>query len=400
VRSQGIPIEITQGGIAEGLGRLDLSQRHFSESWLQQIVHENPSLLPVDHLRPSLGPLASLGREIGTAAGPIDNLFVDPNGTLVIIETKLWRNPQARREVVGQIVDYAAALGRMNFEQLDDAVRVGNHGRGIVELTGNDADSADRLIDGIGRALHTGDLLLLVVGDGIRESLEGIAEFLAGAPHLGFTFGLIEIGVYESTNGTKLVVPSLVAHSVEITRATVRVEAPTDGRIDVRVEAMPGDEGDSSTRRKKLDAATFAATLQQAVDPGTYDQVLEWRSLVEQDPRMRVDYGIASMIFRLKPTGFAREFTGLVVSADGVASVGWLYDQAESVGAPPEIAKRFAHDTAALVGAAAPARYDDTWGDGTGGSSGVDIGQVLMHRDAFTARMRQVADELEDALNS
>ena len=30
----------------------------------------------------------------------------------MLIECKLWRNPEARREVVGQILDYAKVLTR------------------------------------------------------------------------------------------------------------------------------------------------------------------------------------------------------------------------------------------------------------------------------------------------
>jgi hypothetical protein len=399
MRRSGTPIEITDGGVSR-LARISLTQKDFDEAWMQGLIHENPDLLPLDELRPTLGELTSLGREIATPVGPIDNLFVDSNGTLVIVEAKLYRNPEARREVVGQIIDYAAALSRWGFSDIDAAVRGSNAGQGIIDLLNETEASEARIIDGLERSLRTGDFLLLVVGDGIRESVESIAELLAGAPHLGFTFALIELAVYESRTGAKTVVPSLVAHSVEITRATVRVESQSDGRVEVRVAALSDESGQSGTTRKKLDADSFERLFRESVDPAVADEVMRWRDLVAVDPRMRVDYATTSMIFRIKPTDVARAFTGVVIYQNGTAGIGWLEGQVKSAGVPVDIATRFAVETARLVGAVPPSRYPDSWGDGTGATDRVDVADVLEHREAFTSRMRQVADEIESALGS
>ena len=45
-------------------------------------------------------------------------LLITPDGNLVLVECKLWRNPQARREVLAQIIDYAKDLIRLDFEAL------------------------------------------------------------------------------------------------------------------------------------------------------------------------------------------------------------------------------------------------------------------------------------------
>ena len=101
-----------------------------------------PDILPIEEIGVAWGPLVSLGREVGTPVGPIENFFVSPSGELTIVEAKLWRNPEARREVVGQIINYAAALSRMSYDDLNDAVRRAA-GDGIsiwerVVMTGND----------------------------------------------------------------------------------------------------------------------------------------------------------------------------------------------------------------------------------------------------------------------
>jgi len=56
------------------------------------------------------------------SAGSLDNLFITREGQLVLVEAKLWRNPEARRKVVAQALDYAAAVFRMSYGELESAV--------------------------------------------------------------------------------------------------------------------------------------------------------------------------------------------------------------------------------------------------------------------------------------
>ncbi|MEA2045927.1 MAG: hypothetical protein U9N48_05320 [Euryarchaeota archaeon] len=74
-------------------------------------------------IEPAFAPLLSVGREVATDVGSIDNLYLSAQGYLTIVETKLWRNPEARREVVGQIIDYAKEISRWSFEELENRVR-------------------------------------------------------------------------------------------------------------------------------------------------------------------------------------------------------------------------------------------------------------------------------------
>lgn len=78
----------------------------YDEAWLQRLIMDHPSLLPVDQIEPAFTNLVPICTELQTPSGFVDNLFVTPTGNLALIECKLWRNPEARREVVGQIIDY------------------------------------------------------------------------------------------------------------------------------------------------------------------------------------------------------------------------------------------------------------------------------------------------------
>lgn len=120
-RRNGQPIFI-QNATAKNLVRHPLEGRDFTEEWIQKLIYNHPSILPKNDIESSFGPLISIGREIPTAVGFLDNLYVSHDGYLTIVETKLWRNPQARREVVGQIIDYAKELSKWTFTDLDNAV--------------------------------------------------------------------------------------------------------------------------------------------------------------------------------------------------------------------------------------------------------------------------------------
>jgi len=132
------PIVLDPDGSISRPKRLSFTQRKLEEGWLQDLIENNPDLLPVSEIEPAFSPLVSVGREVSTVSGSIDNLFLSPQGYLTIAETKLWRNPEARREVVGQLVDYAKDISQWSFTELEGKVRNYNTRRrqrndGIIE---------------------------------------------------------------------------------------------------------------------------------------------------------------------------------------------------------------------------------------------------------------------------
>ena len=228
VRRAGNPVVVPAEGTAKQLKRLPLGQNNLDEGKdLRDFVAEHPDCLPVRQIDASYAPLISLGIEVATDVGPIDCLFISPSGMLTIVETKLWRNPEARRAVVGQIIDYAKEVARWTYSELDgkcrkktgvglwDLVNKNTHGGGLTDES--------EFIDQTSRALNDGKFLLLIVGDGIREDMERMTAYLQAAPQLLFSLHLVELQIYELSNGDRLVVPQFVARTAEITRAVVHV---------------------------------------------------------------------------------------------------------------------------------------------------------------------------------
>ncbi|WP_428334180.1 hypothetical protein [Novosphingobium sp.] len=201
-----------------------------------------------------------------SGAGFIDVLLVSEHGRLIIVECKLWRNPQARREVVGQILDYARELARYGYDDLQRVIssRVGRRGNVLYDLareagsTMSEADFGDR----VSRDLAAGRFLLLIAGDGITEGTQRIGEYLGAQAGLAFDFGLIEIAEYRFVDPDtgaerRIVQPRLLARTVTIDRFVIRNEAP--GTVVETIAETAAPRTRSSSGSSGSASGTFAA---------------------------------------------------------------------------------------------------------------------------------------------
>jgi hypothetical protein len=93
------------------------------EAEIQALVHAHPACLPIAEIDSAFAGPVPICAELPTLAGAIDNFLVTPSGLPVLVECKLWRNPEARREVVDQILDYAKELRLWSSSDLQRAVR-------------------------------------------------------------------------------------------------------------------------------------------------------------------------------------------------------------------------------------------------------------------------------------
>lgn len=103
-----------------------------NEAWLRDTLFEHPDILPVSDLEPAFGPLLPLCRELRTEAGPLDLCFINGEGRLTLVECKLWRNPEARRKVIAQVLDYARAISRWTYADLQRQVSAATGLKGNV----------------------------------------------------------------------------------------------------------------------------------------------------------------------------------------------------------------------------------------------------------------------------
>ncbi len=121
-----IRLNLVEGNDEEILHRVPLgtptSQGNIIESKLQELLFRNPQTLPIGSIDKAHDGVIPVCQELYTPAGYVDALYINNLGRLTIAEFKLWRNPQARREVIGQILDYAKELAAWSYEDLQREV--------------------------------------------------------------------------------------------------------------------------------------------------------------------------------------------------------------------------------------------------------------------------------------
>lgn len=222
-----------------------MQTRGYDEAFVQRLVFNHPEVLPLSEIDPTCVDPVPVCDELPTKAGPVDVFMMTATGMPVLVECKLWTNPQARREVVGQIIDYAKEVRRWSYEDLQRACasRCGPE-FSLFGLMNEPAGSLDErtFIDNVTRNLRDGRFVLLVVGDGIREGVEAIGEYLTGSGALQFSFGLVELPVFETPTGQLIVTPRTLAKTAIIGRYVFGIAE--DGSPTVS-DDLPDDEGEA-----------------------------------------------------------------------------------------------------------------------------------------------------------
>lgn len=213
---------------AARLERLPLHTGPYDEGWLQNLCYENPTLLPIEEIEPSFAGIVPICRELQTESGACDLIYLNEDGFITIGECKLWRNPEARRQAIGQVLDYAKDLCKWTYQKFEQEclrARKGPEGSlySIVAAETPDLDER-KFIDDVHRNLTLGRFLLLIIGDGIRENMEGLVQYIQGQGALHFSLSLLEIPIFKtSDNGDLLITPRVLVKTKEIERTVVRV---------------------------------------------------------------------------------------------------------------------------------------------------------------------------------
>jgi hypothetical protein len=234
----------------------------FQEDLLQQMVAENPALLPVRDFLPTTSSVHSLGREIavdvGGKSGYIDNLLVTNEGWLVLVETKLWRNPESTREVIAQVLQYGMALSALSLREIESILNLPGQ-QTISNLVANSqAPLVEDFEDALERHLRRGEILYLIVADGIQFSVERITHWLNEGGSAPFKFGLVELRFFDAGSNQMLVVPRTLLKTREISRHVVMVDiqGPAAGSATASIQDDAQAASGSLTQTQRSVKAT------------------------------------------------------------------------------------------------------------------------------------------------
>lgn len=140
------------------------------ESELQEILASHPELIP------GVSAAARTCREFQSGAGPADIVVVDSTGELTLVECKLASNPQIRREIVGQMFDYASRLWKMDVEEFASQWWT----RTSSSLNLDDAPEGLSLRDSLASNLQEGRFRIVLAVDRINPPLKRMIEYLNG----------------------------------------------------------------------------------------------------------------------------------------------------------------------------------------------------------------------------
>lgn len=163
-----------------------------SENLLQDLLAEYPNLLAgaqIDQNNPRKWLLVS--REIGIPSEEnsydrwaVDHLFLDQEGIPTLVEVKRSSDTRIRREVVGQLLEYAAnALAYWPIEQIKLKYESRCESAGLdandelAKFLSNEINS-DEFWEKVDTNLQVGKIRLIIVADQIPLELQRIVEFL------------------------------------------------------------------------------------------------------------------------------------------------------------------------------------------------------------------------------
>jgi hypothetical protein len=167
---------------------------YVSEDGLQRLLASYPSLLAGDQIdsgAPRRWLLVSREQEIpaeegGAARWAVDHLFIDQDAVPTLVEVKRSTDTRVRREVVGQMLDYAAnAIAYWPVEDIRSRFEARCEGRSedpdVVLMQFLEQDEDPNVFWGkVKTNLQAGKVRLVFVADEIPSELRRIVEFLNG----------------------------------------------------------------------------------------------------------------------------------------------------------------------------------------------------------------------------
>lgn len=198
-----------------------------SEDLFQELLQNYPNLLAGDQIS-SMAPRRWLlvKREMGIASEEdksdrwsLDHLFLDQDGIPTLVEVKRSTDTRIRREVVGQVLDYAAnaivhwSVDRVAAEFNRNAEKDGVDAETrLAEFLDGDME-AEEFWQKVKTNLQAGRIRLLFVADVIPAELKRVVEFLNQQMDPAEVLA-IEIRHYVG-QGLKTLVPRVIGQTAE-----------------------------------------------------------------------------------------------------------------------------------------------------------------------------------------
>ena len=250
------------GGALEAIEETPFS----SENEIQELIAEHPELLDGEQIHPGdARRWILITREKGIASSSsaaarwaVDHLIIDQDAVPTLVELKRGSNPEIRRTIIGQLLEYAAhASETWTADELRDAFerRAGAQGRDardeLAALLQTDGEpDVDGFWEDVSTNLAAKRLRLLFVADDIPDPLARVVAFL-NAQMPGIEVLAVEIKRFHGKSAQTLV-PRVIG------RTSASPGRSRSGQRLTRESFLDGfaDENLKSVAERLLDAAS------------------------------------------------------------------------------------------------------------------------------------------------
>jgi hypothetical protein len=191
-----------------------------NEAQLQNLLYESPLLIP------SSGPSDTTRMFISEAglpgSGSTDLVGVSSNGNIYLVECKLATNPEIRRKVIGQILEYAAFLWGMSYSEFDGlfAKRSGKQLEQFFKDKCGEDWSSVTFQNTVSQNLKDGSFYLIIAVDRMNEQLEEVIGYL-GRPGANVRLQAVELQLH-AEGDTEILAPRLYGQFVSDFQGAVR----------------------------------------------------------------------------------------------------------------------------------------------------------------------------------
>jgi hypothetical protein len=211
--------------LRDGEGLTELIQTPYeNEDFFQTLIEKHPEILAGEQINPdNPRKWVLISREMGVSLddgiGRLDHLYIDQDAIPTFLEVKRGTDTRIRREVVGQMLDYAA--NGTQFWPISD-IRAAYERNAIdgkfTTLSEIGIEDEDTFWQNVDMNLRNGKVRLLFVADVIPTSLQAIIEFLNKQMRDTEVYGL-EIKQYVGKDGLKTLVPNLIGRTASAVQA-------------------------------------------------------------------------------------------------------------------------------------------------------------------------------------
>lgn len=205
------------------------------EKALQTLIERHPDVIPGHQLDPGAADpprFLLLRRETAVGDWSLDHLLVDQRGVPTLLEAKLLENPDSRRAVIGQIIEYAANAsptwgnGRLRALASEYWAKSGRDVDSIVRDRFGDIDLG-AFWDLVDTNVKQAKLRLIVAADELRPDVRRMIEFLNSQLRTVQVFGL-ELRCFANDDTSGVIVPFVVGQTAIVADEK---ERPTAGRL-------------------------------------------------------------------------------------------------------------------------------------------------------------------------